>query len=54
MQHNGYFDTQVTVDHDAPRLNGDHYLVNLVLTITPGLQYHMGEISGDGGPLFRS
>lgn len=53
LRQSGYFDAQVKVDHDAPRLDGDHYLVNLVLSITPGPQYHIGEITGDGGPLLK-
>ena len=53
LQESGYFDAQVNVDHDAPRLDGDQYRVNLVVSITPGPQYHIGEITGDGGPLLK-
>ena len=53
LQQSGYFDAQVNVDHDAPRVDVDQYRVNLVVSITPGPQYHIGEITGDGGPLLK-
>jgi outer membrane protein insertion porin family len=53
LQLSGYFDAQVNVDHDAPRLDGDQYRVNLTVSIIPGEQYHIGEITGDGGPLLK-
>jgi outer membrane protein insertion porin family len=53
LRQNGYFDSHVDIDHDAPRLDGDHYQVNLVVSATPGPQYHIGAITGDGGPLLQ-
>lgn len=51
LQEKGYLDAQVEISHDSPRLSSGHYLVNLVVTVTPGPQYHIEAITADGGPL---
>jgi hypothetical protein len=53
LQQSGYFDAQVDVNHDPPRLDAGQYRVNLVVSVVPGRQYHIGEITGDGGPLLK-
>jgi outer membrane protein assembly factor BamA len=53
LQQSGYFDAQVDVNHDPPRLDTGQYRVNLVISVVPGPQYHIGEITGDGGPLLK-
>jgi outer membrane protein assembly factor BamA len=49
----GYLEAQVEVTHDAPRRDGDHYLVNLIVSVKPGPQYRISSITADGGPLLR-
>jgi hypothetical protein len=48
---NGYLEAEVAVAHDAPRSDGDRYLVNLLASVTPGRQYRISSISAGGGPL---
>jgi outer membrane translocation and assembly module TamA len=49
----GYLEAQIDVTHDAPRRDGDHYLVNLLVSVKPGPQYRISSITADGGPLLR-
>lgn len=51
LDRNGYIEGKVEVSHDAPRRDGDHYLVNLVVAVNSGPQYHVAHVTGDGGPL---
>jgi outer membrane protein assembly factor BamA len=51
LQANGYLEAEVAVNHDAPRHDGDRFLVNLSVSITPGRQYHISSLSAGGGPL---
>jgi hypothetical protein len=47
----GYLDALIDVTHDVPRRSGDHYLVNLLISIKSGQQFRIGSITADGGPL---
>ena len=49
----GYLDSKVDIEHDAPRKTGDHYLVNMLATVSTGPQYRVRSLSADGGPLLR-
>jgi hypothetical protein len=49
----GYLDGQVYIAHDAPRRDGDHYVVNLMITVKSGPQYRVAAITADGGPLLN-
>lgn len=51
LQADGYLEAQVDVAHDAPRRDGDRYLVNLLVSVKPGQQYRISSISAGGGPL---
>lgn len=51
LQEHGYLEAQVEVAHDAPRHDGDRYLVNLLISVKPGRQYRISSISAGGGPL---
>jgi outer membrane protein assembly factor BamA len=51
LQADGYLEAEVAVTHDAPRRDGDRFLVNLSVSITPGRQYHISSLSAGGGPL---
>jgi hypothetical protein len=51
LEANGYLDTRVDISHDVPRRDGANYVVNLLITLTPGPQYHIASISADAGPL---
>jgi outer membrane protein assembly factor BamA len=51
LQADGYLEAEATVSHDAPRRDGDRFLVNLSVSITPGRQYHISSLSAGGGPL---
>jgi hypothetical protein len=51
LESKGYLEAEVDVAHDAPRRDGDHYLVNLVVSVKSGPQYHISSITADGGPL---
>jgi outer membrane protein insertion porin family len=53
LQQSGYFDARVDVNHDPPRLDAEQYRVNLVISVVLGPQYHIGEITGEGGPLLK-
>jgi hypothetical protein len=49
----GYLDPQIEISHDAPRRNGDYFLVNLLVNITSGPQFRIEQITADGGPLLK-
>jgi outer membrane protein assembly factor BamA len=53
LEASGYLESQVDITHDAPRRDGDHYLVNLLITVKSGPQYRIASITADGGPLLR-
>jgi hypothetical protein len=46
-----YLEGKVVISHDAPRHVGDHYVVNLLVTVDAGPQYRISSITADGGPL---
>jgi hypothetical protein len=54
LEAHGYLEATVAVTHDPPRQEGDRYLVNLLVSITPGRQYRISSISAGGGPLLVS
>lgn len=54
LEAHGYLEATVAVTHDAPRRDGDRYLVNLLVSVTPGRQYRISSISAGGGPLLPS
>ena len=49
----GYLSSAVTLDHGAPRKDGDRYLVPVKAIITAGPKYHVARINADGGPLVQ-
>jgi outer membrane protein assembly factor BamA len=51
LQASGYLEADVAVSHDTARSDGDRYLVNLLVSVTPGRQYRISSISAGGGPL---
>lgn len=53
LEEKGYLDVQIEISRDLPRLIGDHYLVNLLVTVKPGPQYRVEAVSADGGPLLQ-
>jgi outer membrane protein insertion porin family len=53
LEPKGYLEGKATVSHDAPRRDGDHYLVNLVVSVDAGPQYRISSITSDGGPLMQ-
>jgi outer membrane translocation and assembly module TamA len=48
-----YLDAQVQLNPEAPTKKEDRYLVDLVLSVTPGLRYRVASLSADGGPLLK-
>lgn len=50
----GYLEATAAVTHDAPRQDGNRYLVDLQVSVTPGRQYRISSISAGGGPLLPS
>jgi outer membrane protein assembly factor BamA len=53
LEAKGYLEGWVDITHDAPRRDGDHYLVNLLITVKSGSQYRIASITADGGPLLK-
>jgi len=53
LESQGYLQAQIDIVHDAPRRDDDHYLVNLVVSVTLGPQYRISSITADGGPLLQ-
>ena len=53
LEAGGYLESQVDITHDAPRQDGDHYLVNLLVSVKSGPQYRLASITADGGPLLK-
>jgi outer membrane protein insertion porin family len=53
LETKGYLEAQTQISHDAPRHVADHYLVNLLVAVTPGPQYRIQNITADGGPLLK-
>jgi hypothetical protein len=53
LESKGYLESDVDVAHDAPRIDGDHYVVNLLISVRPGPQYRISAITADGGPLLK-
>ncbi len=51
LESKGYLESGVDVEHDRPRRDGDHYLVNLLVSVKPGPQYRISSITADGGLL---
>jgi outer membrane protein assembly factor BamA len=51
LESKGHLQAAVDIGHDAPRRIGDHYIVNLVVSVKPGPQFRISSISADGGPL---
>jgi hypothetical protein len=50
LESHGYLEAHVDIAHDAPRTEGNRYLVNLLISLKPGPQYHLSSIAADGGP----
>lgn len=53
LEAHGYLDVQTDISHDSPRLSGNHYLVNLLVAVKSGPQFHIEAITADGGPLLK-
>ncbi len=53
LKSKGYLEAKIDISHDAPRHDGDHFAVNLIVSITPGPQYRISSITADGGPLLQ-
>lgn len=53
LQPKGYLEVKTTISHDSPRRDGDHYLVNLLVSVDAGPQYRISAITADGGPLLE-
>ena len=53
LEAKGYLEAQVDITHDAPRRDGDHYVVNLLVSVKSGPQYRIASITADGGPLLK-
>jgi hypothetical protein len=53
LESNGYLEAEVDIAHDTPRKDGSRYLVNLLISVKPGPQYHIASITADGGPLLQ-
>jgi hypothetical protein len=53
LRSHGYLDADVTMRHDAPRLEDDHYAVAVEILVTAGPLYHIHSIHADGGPLLE-
>jgi len=47
----GYLESEVDIIHDEPIKDGDHYSVNLLVSVKAGSQYHIASLTADGGPL---
>jgi hypothetical protein len=53
LARNGYLASEAHFEHGPPKETGERFVVDLTLTINPGLQYHISSISADGGPLLQ-
>jgi outer membrane protein insertion porin family len=53
LEPKGYLESKVIVSHDVPQHVGEHYVVDLVVSVDPGPQYHISSITADGGPLLQ-
>jgi hypothetical protein len=53
LESKGYLESEVDVAHDAPRRDGNHYVVNLLVSVISGPQYRISVITADGGPLLK-
>jgi hypothetical protein len=51
LESKGYLESNVEVGHGTARHEGDHYAVDLLVSVKPGPQYHIATIGADGGPL---
>jgi outer membrane protein assembly factor BamA len=51
MESSGYLDSHIDISHSAPRRQATAYIVDLLVAIVSGPQYHIAEITADGGPL---
>jgi outer membrane protein assembly factor BamA len=49
----GYLEAKIDISHDTPRREGDHFAVNLIVSIASGPQYRISSITADGGPLLK-
>lgn len=53
LQGHGYLDANVTVEHSPPVREANTYNVDLLISVHLGPQYHIAEITADGGPLLQ-
>lgn len=53
LQAKGYLEPKITISHDAPRKDSNLYLVNLLISVDAGAQFHISGITADGGPLLK-
>jgi outer membrane translocation and assembly module TamA len=53
LESKGYLEAEVDIAHDAPRKERNGYLVNILISVKPGSQYHIASITADGGPLLQ-
>ncbi len=51
LESSGYLDSHIDISHSAPRLQTEAYVVDLLVDVASGPQYHIAEITADGGPL---
>jgi outer membrane translocation and assembly module TamA len=51
LKQKGYIDAQLQLSRQAPRNEGERYLVNLSISVDAGPRYHISSITADGGPL---
>jgi outer membrane protein assembly factor BamA len=53
LQQAGYLTAAIEFQPGPPVGNGDHYLVPLLAHVVSGTQYHVSNVSADGGPLLQ-
>ncbi len=51
LESSGFLDSHVDISHSTPRGQATAYVVGLLVAIASGPQYHIAEITADGGPL---
>ena len=49
----GYLEAQTNIAHSAPIRTDGTYKIDLLISVDPGPQYHIAEITADGGPLLE-
>jgi outer membrane protein assembly factor BamA len=51
LESGGYLDSHIEISHSPPSRQAEAYVVDLLVAITSGPQFHIAEITADGGPL---